>query len=116
MSRLIDIDNEKFWDILFDEACVEGKQAERIEKELNKIIVANKDNNGWIPCSKELPPQPKENPLFENKPLELYLVSLNSTDYPWRAFWNGKCFSDGWSRVEPIAWQPLPKPYKLNFR
>lgn len=69
-------------------------------------------NNGWIPCSRELPPQPKENPLFGNKPLELYLVSLNSTDYPWRAFWNGKYFTDGWSKITPIAWQPLPAPYQ----
>lgn len=38
MSRLIDIDNEKFWDILFDEACVEGNQAERIKNELEKIV------------------------------------------------------------------------------
>lgn len=38
MSRLIDIDNEKFWDILFDEACVEGNQAERIKTELEKIV------------------------------------------------------------------------------
>ena len=69
-------------------------------------------NNGWMPCSRELPPQPKENPLFEYKPLELYLVSLSSTDYPWRAFWNGKYFTDGFSKVEPIAWMPLPAPYK----
>lgn len=39
MSRLIDIDDERFWDILFDEACVEGKQAERIKTELEKIVV-----------------------------------------------------------------------------
>lgn len=38
MSRLIDIDDEKFWDVLFDEACVEGKQAERIKNELEKIV------------------------------------------------------------------------------
>lgn len=68
----------------------------------------------WIPCDKELPPQPRENPLFENKPLELYLVSLNSTDYPWRAFWNGKFFTDGWSKVEPTAWMPLPASYKAE--
>ena len=43
MSRFIDIDNEKFWDILFDEACVEGSQAERIENELNKISVDGKE-------------------------------------------------------------------------
>lgn len=38
MARFVDIDDERFWDILFDEACVEGSQAERIEKELEKII------------------------------------------------------------------------------
>lgn len=43
MSRLIDIDNEQFWDVLFNEACVEGSQAERIEKELEKIIVYDVD-------------------------------------------------------------------------
>ena len=38
MSKLINIDDERFWDILFDEACVEGKQAERIKTELEKIV------------------------------------------------------------------------------
>ena len=37
MAKLIDINNDDFWQVLFDEACVEGKQAERIEKELDKI-------------------------------------------------------------------------------
>ena len=36
--RLIDIDDERFWDVLFDEACVEGNQAERIKAELEKIV------------------------------------------------------------------------------
>lgn len=35
--RLVDISDERFWKILFDEACVEGQQADRIEKELEKI-------------------------------------------------------------------------------
>ena len=38
MSRLVDIDNERFWDVLFDEASVEGNQAERIKNELEKIV------------------------------------------------------------------------------
>lgn len=38
MSRLVDIDDERFWNILFDEACVEGNQAERIKNELEKIV------------------------------------------------------------------------------
>ena len=39
MSDLINIKDERFWKILFDEACVEGNQAERIEKELEQITV-----------------------------------------------------------------------------
>lgn len=38
MARLIDIEDERFWNILFDEACVEGQQATRIKNELEKII------------------------------------------------------------------------------
>lgn len=66
----------------------------------------------WIPCSERLPEMPTANELFENKELELYLVTISAETYPFRAFWNGKFFTDGWSKVEPIAWMPLPKPYK----
>lgn len=72
----------------------------------------NVPSNGWIPVETELPPMPKENPLFEYKPLELYLVTVKSEDYPFRAFWNGKFFTDGWGKVDVIAWQPLPAPYQ----
>ena len=73
--------------------------------------LAGEYNNGWIPCDKEPPPQPKENPLFDNKPLELYLVSDNISEYSYRAFWNGKIFTDGFAKVDVIAWQPLPEKY-----
>ena len=65
----------------------------------------------WIPCSEELPPQPKRNPMFEGRQLELYLVTECSSEYPWRAFWNGKFFTDGFQKVEVIAWMPLPPAY-----
>lgn len=65
----------------------------------------------WIPCSEKFPPQPKENPVFENKPLELYLADCG-VEYPFRVFWNGKFFTDGFSKIDVIAWQPLPEPYK----
>lgn len=71
-----------------------------------------KYNNGWIPCEKEMPPIPEESPMFENKPLELYLVSVEDEKYSFRAFWNGKIFTDGFSKVEATAWQPLPQPYQ----
>ena len=43
MAELIDISNEKFWDILFDEACVEGQQAKRIENELKQIATTESE-------------------------------------------------------------------------
>lgn len=83
------------------------------ESELKDIMeqIAAEYNNGWIPCSVELPPQPKENPVFDSKPLELYLVDCGE-EYSFRAFWNGKDFTDGWSKLNVIAWQPLPEPYQ----
>ena len=75
-----------------------------------------KSDDGWIPCEKDLPPQPEENPNFENKPLELYLVSVKNIDFSFRAFWNGEAFTDGWGKLDVIAWQPLPKPYQTPVK
>lgn len=66
----------------------------------------------WIPVSERLPDEPKENPIFEGKKIELYLVTVKGTDYPFRAFWNGKFFTDGWSKADVTAWMPLPEPYR----
>ena len=66
----------------------------------------------WIPCEVELPPQPKENPLYENKPLEIYLVTEKHFGSVSRAFWNGRIFTNGFSKMSVVAWQPLPNPYK----
>ena len=47
MAKYIDITDERFWQIMFDEACVEGQQADRIQNELEKIAV--EPNRGeWI--------------------------------------------------------------------
>lgn len=68
-------------------------------------------DDGWIPCSEKLPLKPENNMLFENKPLELYLATVKDSDYAWRVFWNGEYFTDGWNKVDVIAWQELPKVY-----
>ena len=70
-----------------------------------------KNNDGWIPVEERLPEVPEENPIFDNKPLELYLVDIGA-EYPIRAFWNGREFTDGWSLLNVIAWQPLPERHK----
>ena len=68
-------------------------------------------NDGWIPVEERLPEEPKENPVFDDKPLELYLVDMGGS-YPLRAFWNGKEFTDGLSVLKVTAWMPLPEPYR----
>lgn len=70
------------------------------------------DKEGWIPCSERLPEGPEENPMFEGAKVELYLVSCGDEFYPFRAFWNGKDFTDGLCKVDAEAWMPLPEPYK----
>lgn len=85
----------------------------QVEEEYSNSETPNKSDDGWIPVSSgKLPEQPKENPVFENKPLELYLVSVKGDDYPFRAFWNGKFFTNGWEKIEVTAWQPLPASYQ----
>ena len=80
------------------------------EKDMN--IIRKHMNDGWIPVEERLPEEPKENPEFEGKKIELYLVAVKGTKYPFRAMWNGKFFTDGWSKCNVIAWRPLPEPYR----
>lgn len=75
-------------------------------------ILGRKMLAGWIPVVERTPEKPKENPLYDNKPLELYLVSVKNTDCVIRAFWNGATFTDGWEKLDVLAWMPLPEPYK----
>lgn len=90
---------------------------EEITEAIELGIRALKENT-WIPCSERLPEEPKENPVFDGKYLEVYLVTTkygsNEQDkvYPFRAFWNGINFTDGRRILDVIAWMPLPEPYK----
>ena len=83
------------------------------KKELKDTLLRGQQMK-WIPCSERLP----EDPVFDGKCLEVYLVTTKygSSDqdkaYPFRAFWNGINFTDGWRILDVIAWMPLPEPYK----
>ena len=74
--------------------------------------------NPWIPVSERLPEEPEENPVFDGKCLEVYLVTTKYGSceqdkvYPFRAFWNGINFTDGMNILDVIAWMPLPEPYR----
>ena len=90
---------------------------EETTKAIELGIQALKEN-AWIPCSERLPEEPKENPVFDGKYLEVYLVTTkygsNEQDkvYPFRAFWNGINFTDGRRILDVLAWMTLPEPYK----
>lgn len=90
---------------------------EETTKAIELGIQALKENT-WIPCSERPPEEPKENPVFDGKYLEVYLVTTkygsNEQDkvYPFRAFWNGINFTDGRRILDVIAWMSLPEPYK----
>lgn len=94
--------------------------SEFIHAKLDELAeeVAELTKQKWIPCSERKPEYPKENPMFDGKHLEMYLVTVNCESsnlyqvYPFRAFWNGHLFTDGWEILDVIAWMHLPKPYK----
>lgn len=114
INKLIDRLEEEHEKCINRYGVVGGNLPASEVKQCMEIInqLAEEYNNGWIPCSQQMPPQPKENPVFQNQPLELYLVTERDADYPRRVFWNGEFFTDGWEKADVIAWQPLPKPYQ----
>lgn len=66
----------------------------------------------WIPVSESLPE------IFRDEYGELipYLVCVNGTEYPFRAFYDGENWGDGWAKIDVIAWMPLPEPYREETR
>lgn len=81
------------------------------KKELKDTLLRGQQMK-WIPCSERLPEEPKENPVFDGKCLEVYLVTTKYGSYPFRAFWDGINFTDGWQILDAIAWMTLPEPYR----
>lgn len=95
------IDQLKAESIIVDDDA--GNRAVEIIKQ-----VADEYNNGWFPCSE--PPK-----VFreENRELIPFLVCDEESQYPYRAFYDGKNWGDGFSKLNPSVWQYLPpKPYQ----
>lgn len=77
MSRLVDVDSDEFWQILFDEACIEGKQAERISNELNKIVAYDIDD--VIGAIQRLPHGTELNVELENELIGIVKAGFKKT-------------------------------------
>lgn len=107
--RVVKTDEDLEWNRAID-LCTNIINAHLSCENAAETARSSRDNGSWIPVDERLPEEPKENPVFDDKPLELYLVDMGGS-YPLRAFWNGKQFTDGWSVLNVIAWRPLPDPY-----
>ncbi|MDB2128463.1 DUF551 domain-containing protein [Enterocloster clostridioformis] len=88
------------------------QELDRLYLEKCQEVTELKKQKEWIPVKERLPEKPKENPLYDNKPLETYLVSVKNTGCVIIALWNGASFTDGWEKLDVLAWMPLPEPYK----
>lgn len=91
---------------MFRNGCLESIETLMAEGE-----IYDADYSPWISCSERLPEEPKPNKELEGKPLDIYLV-CKSGNIPFRAFWNGKFFTDGWTTLDVDAWMPLPTRYE----
>ena len=39
-----------------------------------------------------------------------FLVCVDGTEYPFRAYYDGTTWGDGWSKIQVTKWMPLPEP------
>ena len=71
----------------------------------------------WIPVSEKLPAASEYRngdryKSMDSNELVPLLVCCDDTEIPFRAFYDGKSWGDGWSKPEVTHWQPLPQPPK----
>ena len=76
---------------------------------------ALKERTRWIPCSERLPAvsEYRNGDKFksmDSNELVPFLVCCEDTEIPFRAFYDGKNWGDGWGKQNVTHWQPLPQP------
>lgn len=111
-KKYIDIKDERLWDILFEEACVEGQQAYRIQERLMGICISHMEDDGWIPAEERLP-EDGEYVLvwYEYFRYGNYnrMFQTCGIGYQYDGYWSGDVSG---TKARCIAWQPLPAPYQ----
>ena len=71
----------------------------------------------WIPVSERLPAvsEYRNGDKFksmDSNELVPFLVCCEDTEIPFRAFYDGKNWGDGWGKQNVTHWRPLPEPPK----
>ena len=70
-------------------------------------LIGKMEADRWIPASE--PPKEYRDECMELIP---FLVCERGTEYPFRAFYDGKVWGDGWSKIPVTHWMPLPESPK----
>ena len=78
-------------------------------------LAALKEQTRWIPVSERLPAvsEYRNGDKFksmDSNELVPFLVCCEDTEIPFRAFYDGKNWGDGWGKQNVTHWQPLPQP------
>ena len=69
----------------------------------------------WIPCAERLPAvsEYRNGDKFksmDSNELVPFLVCCEDTEIPFRAFYDGKNWGDGWGKQNVTHWRKLPQP------
>lgn len=88
--------------------------ADRLEA-ADKRIAELKAAQRWIPCAERFPTvsEYRNGDKFksmDSNELVPLLVCCENTEIPFRAFYDGKSWGDGWGKQNVTHWQKLPQP------
>lgn len=68
--------------------------------------VGKEEFSKWIPCNDRMPEKPTIG-------ADGYLVQTARVTQPFLAYWNGRKWTDeDYITINPVAWMPLPEPYR----
>ena len=84
---------------------------EEAEKRIAELEAAQR----WIPVGERLPAVSEyrngdKSKSMDSNELVPFLVCCEDTEIPFRAFYDGKNWGDGWGKQNVTHWQPLPQP------
>lgn len=107
-NKLVDYANQSNfdgWQQEEKEYLVKADECEKLIKIVNQVeqeyqSTMGQVNDGWIPCSKEMP-----------KEKGLYLVSYGENTQVIVENYNGILFDEHYYFEQPKAWMHRPKPY-----
>ena len=113
-----------YTDVLVPQLCDALEAEQKETKHYQTLASQSKDltaraekaeaENRWIPVNKRLPKITEyrnENRYksMDSNELVPFLVCCKDTEIPFRAFYDGKNWGDGWNKLKVTHWMPLPE-------